>query len=555
MTTHESGILQAEGRSVAVPATAAAEYPVGPLFRRFALSSFVYLGVTSLLGLLLLSDSFQAYSERTQWVPLHWNLGFQGWLAQVTAGAVLVLASKLAGRSVHVGMARLQFWLMNIGIGAFALGLVLTAITEGSLGHAVMGSPPGRQVLTGLSEWGVTRYVWLLQLGYLSIGASFVVMFRNLRRTLHVDQETRTRSGVPGLYYEAAALFFLAASIGWLAWTIPPIRDWLVALPFLASGNGYQAVHHVVFIHLPVWGMGVFAIGAAYHSVPALTGRDTIRLTPGREFLFWVTIVSIIGTLWHPKVTQGPPIYIGAVVILLAIALLKVVEFAGGWFNAALRRLTHPEFALVRNYFVAGIVGFGVAAVMGTVMTFDPVNARIFPEGSPSGQTSTLLAAVHGMQGMLTGLTPLLMGGAYLAARWALGARLTPARAGNWVLGGLLIGSYGFLTAMYLAGRAGWMTMETMTTMAGGPAEAWINVSRGFAVLAVLAMFGYFYHFWQITRAAKVAAPAAEQGMMEPRQSAPGGMESLLRGRRWVYFAVIGLGIPVGYVLLLYYGI
>lgn len=212
------------------------------------------------------------------------------------------------------------------------------------------------------------------------------------------------------------------------------------------------------FIHLPVWAMGTFAIGAAYHSVRALTGRDAVRLTPRRELLFWVTILAIMGTLWHPKVTVGPPVYIGAVVVLLAIAVFKVFEFAGAWFLAALRRLTDPGYALVRNYFVAGIRGFGVAAVIGTVLTVDPVNSRIFPEGVPGGQAGTLGAAVHGMQGMLTGLTPLLMGVGYLVARWALGARLTPARLGNWVLAGLLIGSYGFLTAMYLAGQAGWMT-------------------------------------------------------------------------------------------------
>lgn len=522
------------------------EHAVGRIFRNFALSSFVYLGIASLLGLTLLSNSFQEYAERTQWVTVHWNLGFQGWLAQITAGTVLVLISLLVGRSVHVGMARLQFWLMNGGLVAFVLGLVLTAITEGGRGHDVMGPALGRQVLTGLSQWGVTSYVWLLQLGFLAIGASFVVMFLNLRRTLHADKATRVRAGVPALYYEASAVYFLAAALGWLAWTIPPARDWLVSLPFLASGNGYQAVHHVFFIHLPVWGMGVFAIGAAYQLVPALTGRDTIRLTPRRELLFWVTIIAIAGTLWHPAVTQGPPIYIAAVVILLAIALLKTVEFAGSWFRDALRRLTQPAYSLVRNYFIAGIIGFGLAALVGTVMTFDPINSRIFPEGAPNG---TLLAAVHGMQGMLTGLTPLLMGAAYLAARWALGAQLTPARTGNVILAGLLTGSYGFLTAMYLAGQAGWMTTEA--EMGGGAADTWITIARGFAVLAIVSIFAFFYHFWRITRpeARRQTSPA------ESAQLIADGGPSLIRGRRWGYFIVIGLGIPVLFFVLLYFGI
>lgn len=30
--------------------------------------------LVELLGLLLLSNSFQTYSERTQWVTVHWNL-------------------------------------------------------------------------------------------------------------------------------------------------------------------------------------------------------------------------------------------------------------------------------------------------------------------------------------------------------------------------------------------------------------------------------------------------------------------------------------------------
>ncbi len=491
------------------PTTATRDGPVAPLtgndvfpvFRNFAVSSFVYLGLAALLGLVLLFDSFQAYAERTQWVTVHWNIGFQGWLGQLTAGAVLVLASALVGRSVSLGLARLQFWLLNTGLIAFVLGLVLTAVEEGGLGHAAMGPAPGRQVLTGLSEWGVTGYVWLLQVGYVAIAASFVVMFVNLRRTLHSDG-ARVRAGLPGLYYEAAVLFFLAAAAGWLAWTITPVREWLVSLPFLASGSGYQAVHHVFFIHLPVWGMGVFAIGAAIHSVPALTGRDTVRLTPRGEFLFWLTILGIVGTLWHPKVTQGPPVYIGAVVLLLAIALGKTVEFAGAWFRAALRRLTSPDYSLVRNYFIAGIVGFGITALIGTAMTFDPLNARIFPEGAPEGETGSLLAAVHGMQGMLTGLTPLLMGTGYLVVRWARGTSLTSARLGNWALGGLLVGSYGFLTAMYLAGQAGWMTMEDMD-MGGGAATIWISIARVLAVLAIVSIFGYFYHFWQITRPAR----------------------------------------------------
>jgi hypothetical protein len=522
---------------------------IGSVFRGFAVSSFVYLALAAVLGLILLSDSFQAYAERTQWVTVHWNLGFEGWLTQITTGVILVLASALAGRSVHIGWARAQFWLINAGLVAFGTGLVLTALTEGALGHDAMGAAPGRQVLTGLSEWGVTSYVWLLQLGYLAIGASFVVMWFNLRRTLHADAQTRARTGVPGLYYEAATLFFLAAAVGWLAWTIPPVREWLVSLPFLASGNGYQAVHHVFFIHLPVWGMGTFAIGAAYHSVPALTGRDTVSLTPRRELLFWVTILAIVGTMWHPKVTAGPPIYIGAVVVLLAIAVFKVFEFAGSWFHAALRRLTDPGYALVRNYFVAGILGFGVAAVIGTVLTVDPVNSRIFPEGAPGGQAGTLDAAVHGMQGMLTGLTPLLMGAGYLVARWALGAKLTPARLGNWVLAGLMIGSYGFLTALSLASRAGWMS--SMAAQSQGPAETWIAIARGFAALAVVSMFGYFYHFWRITRPAARRPGAA----VELPRRAPDSRGGLLRGRRWVYFAVLGLGVPSLLIVLLYIGV
>ncbi len=504
-----------EGRHPAQAATVEEErQAIGAIFRRFAISSFVYLGLTVLLGWLLLDDGFQMYAERTQWVTAHWNLGFQGWLAQIVAGSILFLASALAGRSVNVGLARLQFWLMNVGIAAIGVGLVLTGITEAALSHDAMGAPPGRQVLTGLSEWGVTSYVWLLQLGYLAYVAAFGVMFVNLRRTFHTDRQTEERVGLPGLYYEGYSIFVLVGALGWLAWSIPPIRDWLAALPFLASGSGYQAVHHALFIHIPVWGMAAFAIGAGYHAVPALTGRDTVRLTPVRELMFWATVVGIIGTLWHPKVTEGPPIYMGAVVLLLFVALFDVVEFAGTWFHAALRRLTEPEYALARNYLAAGIVGVGIASVLGVAMTFDPLNSRIFPEGA-DGQPGTMLSAVHGMQGLLTGLTPLLMGTAYLVARWALGARLSNAWLGNVVLVALLVGGYGFLAALNAAAQAGWMTMEGMLNMDWGPAETWISLARWLAGLAIVAIAGYFYHFAQILRSrpdtatpARVAQPA-----------------------------------------------
>lgn len=480
---------------------------VGSLFRRFAYGSFAYLGITILIGFALLDDGFQRYAERTQWVTTHWNLGFQGWLVQLVAGALLFVASALVGRSVDVRLGRLQFWLMNAGVAAIGLGLVLTAIREGSLGHDLMGPPPGRQVLTGLSEWGVTDFVWLLQVGYVTLGASFALMFFNLRRTFHADAGTIRRSGLPGLYYEAASIFFVVAALGWLAWTIEPVRSWLVSLPFLASGSGYQAVHHALFIHLPVWAVAAFAIGAGYQAIPALTGRDTITLTRGRELMFWLTIAGIVGTLWHPKVTSGPPIYMAAVVILLFVALFDVVEFAGTWFNGALRRLTQPEYALARNFLAVGIVGVGIAAVLGVIMTFDPVNSRIFPEAADGGQ-GTWLSALHGMQGMLTGLTPLLMGVAYLVAHWALGARLEGARAANLILVGIVGGSYGFLVAVYQAVGAGWMTMETMS-MDRGTADAWMVLARLLALVVIVSIFGFFIHFGRIVRSRTQTAPAA----------------------------------------------
>lgn len=480
---------------------------IGPLFRWFAFGSFVYLGLTILIGFALLDDGFQRYAERTQWVTAHWNLGFQGWLVQLVAGALLFVASALVGRSVDERLGQLQFWLMNAGVAAVGLGLVLTGIREGSLGHGLMGEPPGRQVLTGLSEWGITDFVWLLQLGYLALGASFVLMFVNLRRTFHADERTRRRSGLPALYYEAASIFFVVAAAGWLAWTIEPIRSWLVSLPFLASGSGYQAVHHALFIHLPVWAVAAFAIGAGYQAVPALTGRDTVSLTRGRELMFWLTIAGIIGTLWHPKVTSGPPVYMAAVVILLFVALFDVVEFAGTWFHGALRRLTRPEYALARNYLAIGIVGIGIAAVLGVYMTFDPVNSRIFPEAADGGQ-GTWLSALHGMQGMLTGLTPLLMGVAYLVAHWALGARLHGARAANLILIGIVAGSYGFLFAVYQAVGAGWMTMDAMT-MDRTAADAWMVAARLLALVVIASIFGFFIHFWRIVRSREAPAPAA----------------------------------------------
>lgn len=486
--------------------TARISASVGPLFRQFAFGSFVYLGITVLIGFALLDDGFQRYAERTQWVTAHWNMGFQGWLVQLVAGALLFVASALVGRSVDVRLGRLQFWFMNVGIVAVGLGLVLTGIREGSLGHAVMGEPPGRQVLTGLSEWGITDFVWLLQVGYLALGASFVLMFVNLRRTFHADERTRTRSGLPGLYYEAATIFFVVAAAGWLAWTIEPVRSWLVALPFLASGSGYQAVHHALFIHLPVWAVAAFAIGAGYQSIPALTGRDTITLTRGRELMFWLTIAGIVGTLWHPKVTSGPPIYMAAVVILLFVALFDVVEFAGTWFHGALRRLTKPEYTLARNYLAIGIVGVGIAAVLGVYMTFDPVNSRIFPEAA-DGSQGTWLSALHGMQGMLTGLTPLLMGVAYLVAHWALGARLQGARAANLILVGIVGGSYGFLFAVYQAVGAGWMAMDAMT-MDRAVADGWMVVARLLALIVIASIFGFFVHFWRIVRSREERVPA-----------------------------------------------
>lgn len=495
------------GAAAPPDATARIAAAVGPLFRWFAFGSFVYLGLTVLLGFALLDDGFQRFAERTQFVTTHWNLGFQGWLVQLVAGALLFVASALVGRSVDVRLGRLQFWLMNAGIAAVGVGLVMTALREGGLGHDVMGEAPGRQVLTGLSEWGVTDYVWLLQLGYLALGASFVLMVVNLRRTFHADAETRRRSGLPGLYYEAASLFFVVAAAGWLAWTIEPVRTWLVSLPFLASGSGYQAVHHALFIHLPVWAVAAFAIGAGYQAVPALTGRDTITLTRGRELMFWLTIAGIIGTLWHPKVTSGPPIYMAAVVILLFVALFDVVEFAGTWFHGALRRLTRPEYSLARNYLAIGIVGVGIAAVLGVIMTFDPVNSRIFPE-TEDGSQGTWLSALHGMQGMLTGLTPLLMGVAYLVAHWALGARLQAARAANLILVGIVAGSYGFLFAVYQAVGAGWMTMESMT-MDRGTADAWMTLARLLALVVIVSIFGFFIHFGRIVRSREERAPAA----------------------------------------------
>ena len=187
---------------------------IGGIFRWFALSSFVYLGLTVILGWLLLDDRFQAYAERTQFVTAHWNLGFQGWLAQLVAGSILFLASALAGRSVNVHLARLQFWLMNLGMAAIGLGLVLTGIAEAGLGHDAMGAAPGSQVLTGLSEWGVTSYVWLLQLGYLAYVAAFGIMFVNLRRAFHPDRQTEERTGLPGLYYEAYSIFVLVGALG-----------------------------------------------------------------------------------------------------------------------------------------------------------------------------------------------------------------------------------------------------------------------------------------------------------------------------------------------------
>lgn len=480
---------------------------VGPLFRRYAFGSFVYLAITALIGFALLDDGFQRYAERTQWVTVHWNLGFQGWLVQLVAGALLFVASALVSRSVDVRLGRLQFWVMNAGVAAVGLGLALTAIREGSLGHGLMGDPPGRQVLTGLSEWGVADFVWLLQLGYVALGASFVLMFVNLRRTFQADAATRARSGLPGLYYEAASIFFVVAAVGWLGWTVEPVRSWLVSLPFLASGSGYQAVHHALFIHLPVWAVAAFAIGAAYQSIPALTGRDTITLTRGRELMFWLTLAGIVGTLWHPKVTEGPPVYMAAVVLLLFVALIDVVEFAGTWVNGAFRRLTSPEYGLARNYLAIGIVGVGIAAVLGVVMTFDPINSRIFPETADGGQ-GTWLSALHGMQGLLTGLTPLMMGIAYLVAHWALGARLQGARAANLILVGLVAGSYGFLFAVYQAVGAGWMTMDAMT-MDRAVADAWMVVARLLALVVIASILGFFIHFWQVVRSRPTPVPAA----------------------------------------------
>ncbi len=54
----------------------------------------------------------------------------------------------------------------------------------------------------------------------------------------------------------------------------------------------------------------------------------------------------------------------------------------GTWFNGAFRRLTRPEYALARNYLAIGIVGVGMAAAPGVIMTSDPINARIFPEAA-----------------------------------------------------------------------------------------------------------------------------------------------------------------------------
>lgn len=488
---------------------------VGLIFRRFAFASFFYLGITLVIGYALLDDRFQAYAERTQWVTTHWNLGFEGWLVQLLAGALLFLASALVGRAVDRRLARTQFWTLNAGLIAIGLGLALTALREGSLGHALMGEPPGRQVLTGLSEWGVTDFVWLLQLGYVVVGASFVLQFINVRRTLHADDATLRRSGLPGLYYEAATIFFVLAAVGWLGWTIEPVRSWLVSLPFLASGSGYQAVHHALFIHLPVWAVAAFAIGAGYQSVPALTGRDTITLTTRREMLFWLTIVGIIGTLWHPKVTAGPPIYIGAVVVLLFVALFDVLAFAGAWFSDAIRRLSDPDYALARNFVAVGIIGLGVAAVLGVVMTFDPVNAGIFPEGADGAQ-GTWLGALHGMQGMLTGLTPLLMGVAYLVAHWSLGARLERSRTANLILAGIVVGGYGFLFATYQAVGAGWMTMSSMA-MDESAAQAWMTVARPLALVAIVSIFAFFIHFAAVIRpgqqrAARVRMAASAGG-------------------------------------------
>lgn len=70
---------EADASAASAVQVSAEVHAIGPIFRKFAASSFVYLGGVVLLGLLLLSsDSFMEYTERTQWVTLHWNLGFSG---------------------------------------------------------------------------------------------------------------------------------------------------------------------------------------------------------------------------------------------------------------------------------------------------------------------------------------------------------------------------------------------------------------------------------------------------------------------------------------------
>lgn len=515
---------------------------------RFLLASLLWLAVGVLMGAVFASGpGFLALKNSGHdfelvFASVHSHINLLGWLSNALFALVYGVLPGLAGRPLYSGrLARLHFWLLNVGLGGMMAALFAGA-AAGSRVYSAARDSGGDLFGTGntylpyeafhsILRWGIPFAV-LVMLGAGAFLVNIWLTYGLRPSPARLANRFRERFPVPARllgfgpipvdafpdpnrvkwFFKFSALWLVAGILLGGLYGSPPVFAWLKA-----GGFDFESMFASVHSHMTVlgWaGNGLF--GLLYAT--ALRGGRPLPARRVRVHL-WLYNLGLAGLLAvlaagayvgrsaflgvPGGLTEAQRFYpfeaaLGVLRLGLPFALLLAVGLAAGLSVLWARPPQEPGAA---RFLWAGMVWLAAGLLLEGLLATDPL---FFWQKRSGHEFETMLVVVKDHAVMLGGLSALTFGLLYVRGPEVvpgLRFRSRPAAAHFWLMN---VGLVGFLFFYGWGGYAGGTAFQTVSNPYGPqgylPYTAALDVTRfgtPFALLAAASLILFVVHTWR----------------------------------------------------------